>query len=255
MTDTSLRARVVLGELEAMGLTLDDLLAEAGRDAPASDGGITVAEYLPTVAAAYLPRTRRTYNSYWTLTVELLGDLALDRVTIEDLMGVAEEAARRARVRRPGSDGRASRESCVAAMRAIFARALKAGLVSSNPALLVDKPRRLPNRRRALSPVELDELWEAVTATTRDPELDLLLLRFHLESGARRMGRSTCGSGISTRPVRRSGSGRSSVRSASSRSAGHCSRRSAGSRCRGVRAGWMTRRFGSCTLGGAGARR
>lgn len=188
MTDTALRARVVLGELEAMGLTLDDLLAAAGRDAPARAGGITVAEYLPTVAAAYLPRTRRTYNSYWTLTVELLGELALDRVTIEDLMGVAEEAARRARVRRPGSDGRASRESCVAAMRAIFARALKAGLVSSNPALLVDKPRRLPNRRRALSPVELDELWEAVTATTRDPELDLLLLRFHLESGARRMG-------------------------------------------------------------------
>src|SRR5680860_1136927 len=178
----------MLGELEAMGLTLDDLLAAAGRDVPARAGGITVAEYLPTVAAAYLPRTRRTYNSYWTLTVELVGELALDRVTIEDLMGVAEEAARRAQVRRPGSDGRASRESCVAAMRAIFARALKAGLVSSNPALLVDKPRRLPNRRRALSPVELDELWEAVTATTRDPELDVLLLRFHLESGARRMG-------------------------------------------------------------------
>lgn len=168
-----------------MGLTLDDLLAAAGRDVPARAGGITVAEYLPTVAAAYLPRTRRTYNSYWTFTVELLGELALDRVTVEDLMGVAEEAARRAQIRRSGSDGRASRESCVAAMRAIFARALKAGLVSSNPALLVDKPRRLPNRRRALSPVEL---WEAVTATTRDPELDLLLLRFHLESGARRMG-------------------------------------------------------------------
>src|SRR5680860_927499 len=137
----------MLGELEAMGLTLDDLLAAAGRDVPARAGGITVAEYLPTVAAAYLPRTRRTYNSYWTLTVELVGELALDRVTIEDLMGVAEEAARRAQVRRPGSGGRASRESCVAAMRAVFARALKACLVSPHPALLVDKPRRLPNRR------------------------------------------------------------------------------------------------------------
>jgi integrase len=188
VTDKTLRARVVLGELEAMGLTLDDLLAAAGRDVLAQAAGPTVAEYLPTVASAYLPRTQRTYNSYWSLTVQLLGDVALERVTVEDLMGVAEEAARRARVRRPGSDGRASRESCVAAMRAIFARALKAGLVSSNPALLVDKPRRLSNRRRALSPAELDELWEAVTATTRDPDLDLLLLRFHLESGARRMG-------------------------------------------------------------------
>jgi integrase len=115
-------------------------------------------------------------------------DVALERVTVEDLMAVAEEAVRRARARRPGSDGRASRESCVGAMRAIFSRAHKAGLVSSNPALLLDKPRRLPNRRRALSPVELDELWAAVTDTTPDPDLDLLLLRFHLESGARRMG-------------------------------------------------------------------
>ncbi len=188
MTDPTLRARVVLAELEAMGLTLDDLLAAAGRSLPDRPVGPTLAEYLPTVAAAYVPRTQRTYNSYWRLAVEVVGDVPLGRVTVEDLMSVAEEAVRRAQVRRPGSDGRASRETCVAAMRAIFTRALKAGLVSSNPALLVDKPRRLPNRRRALSPAELDELWSAVTATTPDPDLDLLLLRFHLESGARRIG-------------------------------------------------------------------
>ena len=148
MTDPTLRARVVLAELEAMGLTLDDLLAAAGRSLPQRPGGPTVAEYLPTVAAAYVPRTQRTYNSYWRLAVELVGDVPLDRVTVEDLMSVAEEAVRRAQVRRQGSDGRASRETCVAAMRAIFTRALRAGLVSSNPALLVDKPRRLPNRPR-----------------------------------------------------------------------------------------------------------
>ena len=73
-------------------------------------------------------------------------------------------------------------------MRAVFTRAHKAGLVSMNPALLVDKPRRLPNRRRALNQAELNDLWAAVAATTKDPELDLLLLRFHLESSARRMG-------------------------------------------------------------------
>lgn len=188
MTDKALRARIALGEIEAMGLTLDDLLAASGQAALDRLSGPTLAEYVPVVAAAYQPRTRRTYNSYWTLTCELLGDKALSAVTVEDLLSVAEEAASRARLRRPGSDGRASRESCVAAMRAVFTRALKAGLVTSNPALLVDKPRRLPNRRRALNASELDQLWEAVVATTRDPELDLLLLRFHLESGARRMG-------------------------------------------------------------------
>ena len=109
-------------------------------------------------------------------------------MTVDDLVRVVDEAARRAKQRRIGSDGRASRESCVAAMRAVFTRVQRAGLVSMNPALLVDKPRRLPNRRRALNQAELNDLWAAVVATTKDPELDLLLLRFHLELGARRMG-------------------------------------------------------------------
>lgn len=73
-------------------------------------------------------------------------------------------------------------------MRAVFSRAHKAGLLGSNPALLVAKPRRLPNRRRALSQAELQDVWAAATATTKDPALDLLLLRFHLESEARRIG-------------------------------------------------------------------
>lgn len=157
MTDKTLRARVALTEIEAMGLTLDDLIAVTGRDVAARPTGPTIADYVPVVAATYQPRSRRTYNSYWTLTVELLGDIALDRVTVDDLMTVADEACRRAKQRRAGSDGRASRESCIAAMRAVFTRAHKAGLVQANPALLVDKPRRLPNRRRALNQTELND--------------------------------------------------------------------------------------------------
>jgi integrase len=188
MTTTNLRARVALAELEALGLTVADLLAVADQAPVARPIGTTVAAYLPSVAESYRPRTRRTYNSYWRLAVELIGDAPLEDVTSDDVVAIADEAARRARVRRPGSDGRASRESTIAAVRAIFARAHRAGLVSSNPALLVDKPRRLESRRRALAQTELDELWAAVAATTKDPDLDLLLLRFHLESGARRMG-------------------------------------------------------------------
>lgn len=183
-----LRAKVVLAELEALGLTVEDLIAASGGPSVGRQVGPTVAEYVPVVASAYQARTRRTYNSYWSLLVEMCGPMTLGTVTVEDLLRVAEEAGRRAQARRPGSNGRASRESCVAAMRAVFTRACKAGLVTTNPALLVDKPRRLSNRRRALNPSELDDLWAAVVATTHDPELDLLLLRFHLESGARRMG-------------------------------------------------------------------
>ena len=188
MTDKTLRARIALTELEAMGLTIDDLLAVAGRDASPRPAGLTVADYVPVVAASYQPRSRRTYNSYWRLTIELLGDVALDRVTVDHLTCVADEASKRARKRRVGSDGRASRESCIAAMRAVFTRAHRSGLVPINPGLLIEKPRRLPNRRRALTQPELGDLWAATAATTKDPELDLLLLRFHLESGARRMG-------------------------------------------------------------------
>lgn len=168
----SLRAQVALAELEAMGLTVDDLVVAAGRDRSAPPPKRTVAEYLPVVAAGYKPRTRRTYNSYWILMVELIGDRPLDQVTVEDVLAVADEAERRAKQRRVGSDGRASSESCVAAARAVFTRALKAGHVAANPALLVEKPRRLPNRRRALTNAELDDVWAAVTATTRDPELE-----------------------------------------------------------------------------------
>lgn len=94
MNDKTLRACVALGELQAMGLTLDDLVAVAdpGVDAPATRP--TVAEYVPIVAAGYQPRSQRTYNSYWQLLVERLGGVALDRVTVDDLQGVAEEAER-----------------------------------------------------------------------------------------------------------------------------------------------------------------
>jgi integrase/recombinase XerC len=186
--DRALRARVALAEIEALGLTIEDLVAAAPGPATHRSTVPTVAEYVDVAAAGYGLRTQRTYNSYWRLLVEMQGTKHLDEVTVEDLMSVAEEAATRARSRRPGSDGRSSKESCVAAIRAVFSRALKAGLVASNPGLQVDKPRRLPNRRRALNDTELDELWSAVASTTKDPRIDLLLLRFHLESGARRIG-------------------------------------------------------------------
>ena len=65
---------------------------------------------------------------------------------------------------------------------------MAAGLVTANPAAALMKPRRVRSRRRALDDHELAELIDAVRTTSRDPDLDLLVLRFHLESGARREG-------------------------------------------------------------------
>lgn len=56
----SLGAHVALAELEAMGLTVEDLVAAVG----------------------YKPRTRRTDNSYWTLILELIGGRPLDEMTV-----------------------------------------------------------------------------------------------------------------------------------------------------------------------------
>ncbi|MCL4414244.1 MAG: site-specific integrase, partial [Actinobacteria bacterium] len=116
------------------------------------------------------------------------GEHLLGELDADDLAELVAEAGRRARRRRPGCTGRSAEENCVAALRALYRRAVKAKVVACNPAAEVDKPQRLQNRRRALSASELAELWEALTCLSRDPELDLLLVRFHLETGARRAG-------------------------------------------------------------------
>jgi integrase len=76
----------------------------------------------------------------------------------------------------------------VAALRALFRRAADAGLITFNPAAALMKLRRVRSRRRALDDHELAEVIDAVRTTSRDPDLDLLVVRFRLESGARREG-------------------------------------------------------------------
>jgi integrase/recombinase XerC len=187
MTDRRLRARVLLGEAAALGVDLADLIA-AGALADTEARVPTVAGYVETITATFTPATARTYRSYWRLAVALLGDRRLDDITIAELQTVVDHAVRRARRRRPDSTGRASQETCVTALRALFARAAAAGLVATNPARALTKPRRARSRRRALTDAELAELIAAVRTTSNDPDLDLLLLRFHLESGGRRQG-------------------------------------------------------------------
>lgn len=118
----------------------------------------------------------------------MLGDRRLAEITVTDLVGVVNEAAVRAVRDRPASTGRASRETCVAALRALFGRAVAAGLTPVNPAAMLAKPRRVRCRRRALDDSELAQLIDAVRTTSNDPDLDVLMVRFHLESGARREG-------------------------------------------------------------------
>jgi site-specific recombinase XerD len=183
MTDRWRAARALLDQASAMGLQLADLVAVA--EAPAAP---TVAVYVDAVVTTFTPGTARTYLPYLRLAAELYGGRRLDDLTVTDLQRVVDEAATRARRRRPGSTGRSSRETTVAALRALFARAVADGHVTTNPALGLTKSRSTRSRRRALTDDELTELIDAIRTTSRDPDLDLLLVRFHLESGARRQG-------------------------------------------------------------------
>jgi len=179
-----LRARIVLDEARALGIDLDDLIAAATGD----HRPITVAAWIDQIAPTFSRSTARTYRPYWRLLVTMFGDRALAELTTMDLAVVVDAAGERAKAHRPDSTGRSSRESCVAALRAAWKRAVDAGHVTSDPAAALRKPRRSTSRRRALDDRGLADLADAIRATRRDPDLDLLLVRFHLETGARVQG-------------------------------------------------------------------
>ena len=185
--DRALRAQVVMAEAHQLGVTIDDLILAAAR-LRARQTPLTVADYLQDIAPTFSPGTAATYAPYWRLALTHFGGRRLADITVDDCAAVVTDAARRARHNRAGSDGRSSRENCVAALRALFARAQRVGLIGTNPASGVPKPRRRLSRRRPLDHHEMEELINAIRSTSRDPDLDLLLVRFHLESGARREG-------------------------------------------------------------------
>jgi integrase len=59
---------------------------------------------------------------------------------------------------------------------------------ADNPALKVEKPRRLPSTRRAIGDARLAEINQVAAFTGDDPELDTLLIRLHTETACRRAG-------------------------------------------------------------------
>lgn len=183
MTGRQLRARVVLAEAHRLGIDLTDLIA-VGDPARLP----TLSAWIAEIEPAFTPSTARTYRPYWRLAVGTLGDRRLAELTAVDLAAVVTAAGTRARRTHPDWTGRSAEETCVAALRALTVRAVAAGHLTTDSAAALVKPRRTRGRRRALDDREVAELADALRLTSRDPELDLLLVRFHLEAGARRQG-------------------------------------------------------------------
>ena len=125
-----LRARLLVEEARALGLAVDDLVAAATGGAKP----ITVAGWIDEIEPAFSPSTAATYGPYWRLAAHLLGDRYIAELTTTDLAGVVDAAAERARAHRPESTGRASRETWIAALRSLCARAVDAGhLITNRP--------------------------------------------------------------------------------------------------------------------------
>lgn len=171
-------ARLLLAEL---GVSPDELLWT-----PVTPP--TFAEYLPTVIAAAGPGARRTYGTYWDRILSEFADHQLDQVCVTDIEILMNHTIGATVTRRTARNGIYAAEHLLAALRAIYTRAVADRLLPPhhNPAAQVRKPRRPPNNRRALTNAELTEINHTTAHSGNDTTLDTLLLRLHTETACRR---------------------------------------------------------------------
>lgn len=150
----------------------------------------TIRDYVDRVAVAVSPGTHRVYGTYWRRVVELWGDRRLDEPTPLEIKQLAEQIKSQVVVRRNSRSGRGAAEHLIGALRCLYRHAVIDGLIPAerNPAIGVAKPKRLASTRRALADARLVEINEVAATSGNDPELDLLLLRLHIETACRRGG-------------------------------------------------------------------
>ena len=90
--DRLMRARVLLAEAAALGVTIEDLIAESSGSPERVGVAPTVAEYVETVRASFSKGTADTYQSYWRLAVFRLGDRPIDSIAVDDCEAVVADA-------------------------------------------------------------------------------------------------------------------------------------------------------------------
>jgi integrase/recombinase XerC len=172
--------------LKQLGVAPEQLLGgtSAVTTAPTFD------EYVPRVAAAVSPGTRRVYSSYWRRICRHWGARPIVEPTPLEIKQLAEQIRGDVVVRRNSRGGRSAAEHLIAAMRCVYRHAVMDGLIreADNPAAKVAKPRRLSSTRRAIAETHLAEIIHIAATTGNDPALDALLIRLHLETACRRGG-------------------------------------------------------------------
>ncbi|WP_307797904.1 tyrosine-type recombinase/integrase [Actinoplanes flavus] len=172
--------------LDQMGITAEDLLQTAG----ARPHVPTFGEYVAVVLAAIGAGAARTYGNYLRKVVDRWGDRRLDEVTPTEVETLMRQVQAEAVQRRNFRGGAGSGEHLITALRCVYRRAVADRLIADadDPAKKVAKPRRPASQRIAIPDERLAELVAAAATGCRDPELDALIVRFHIETAYRRGG-------------------------------------------------------------------
>jgi integrase/recombinase XerC len=150
----------------------------------------TFTDYIPQVRAAVTAGTLRAYDTYWQRIITHWGDRRLNEPTPTEIKELAQLARQNAITRRNSRGGGSAAEHLIAALRCIYQHAINDRLLGANdnPAARVRKPRRQPSLREALPERAIADIVKVTSETGNDPELDLLILRLHLETACRQGG-------------------------------------------------------------------
>ena len=187
MTTTDRQAQIaaLIAQAQQLGLTAADLATNLKETPTVGD---YINEILPTASAGQ----SHTYKPYLLMFASKYKDAGLDAITTTDVTrfvaGVQDNARATRGHRRNSRDGRSAKENSIAALRWMFQRAINDRIIRDNPASAVPKPGRPRTTRHGLSADQLTELFQATARGGDDPTLDALLVRFLVESGARREG-------------------------------------------------------------------
>lgn len=175
---------VVLALLNSGQITHEQI--DALRAAAPSRASRTHGEHFDHALHECPPASLSTYKTNFRRLSERFGDKALCEVSTAELEALANEI--REQCIRDGGIGIGAQTSFVHGARFYYRIAVKDGVLDINPAAALVLPRKRRRVRRALTEVELTEIYQIVLETSQDALLDLMLLDFHRETAARRGG-------------------------------------------------------------------
>ncbi|ONI91718.1 hypothetical protein ALI22I_07565 [Saccharothrix sp. ALI-22-I] len=171
--------------LHRMGISAEDLITFEKRAS-----STPLADLVSTVSRVVPGPTRSLYETYWNKALAAWPERRVVDIQPTDVAWFIEHAKDTAVVRRSSRNGHSAAEHAYDSVRCLYRHAVALRLLHpwDDPTSHVAKPKRLASNRRALEPELVEIIVEVASTTGDDPRLDALLLRFHIETAARRGG-------------------------------------------------------------------